>query len=143
MCWRLCHSYKYFGVQRGTECWCGNNENDATHHPKVDDKECNVPCRSYAGTPEDPPWGSVSWGSGAPPPAQLYPQPGPKEKHIMRTDIGKCGGMWRNSVYRNVPKNGEKVIFVADTGNHRVRAIRQAREVRGETGLWRNWRWYA
>ena len=27
MCWRLCHAYKYFGVQRGTECWCGNNEN--------------------------------------------------------------------------------------------------------------------
>merc|ERR1719163_716262 len=35
----------------------------------------------------------------------------------------------------NVPKTGEKIIFVADTGNHRVRAIRQARKVRGDAGF--------
>merc|ERR1712136_113936 len=41
--------YKYFGVQYGNNCWCGNsyNRNPVTH-ARVPDSECNMPCSGNA-----------------------------------------------------------------------------------------------
>ena len=121
MCWRLCWNYAWFAVQRGTECHCGASEPAAALF--APDEECHTACGSYAGTPEDPPWGSRSWGPGAAPPASKYTTipDGPTQ---LRTDRGKCGGMQRASLYRNRNHAGELYLFVADTGNHRIRVIK-------------------
>jgi hypothetical protein len=127
MCWHHCWEYKYFGVQRGTECWCGNSYGK---HGETDLHKCDTQCGSYAGTPEDPPWGSQAWGPEAPPAADNYLPPGQDSFHgggtnqWLRTDRGKCGGHTINSVYENRKGAKELQIFVADTGNHRVRLIR-------------------
>jgi len=42
--------FKYFGVQNGQDCWCGNSyNNNKVLHAKVPDNECNTPC---TGNPE-------------------------------------------------------------------------------------------
>eukprot|EP00935_MAST-01C_sp_MAST-1C-sp1_P002723 g2723.t1 len=130
MCWRHCWEYKYFGVQRGTECWCGNSYGK---HGEADLHKCDTPCGSYAGTPEDPPWGSQAWGDEAPPAADNYLPPGQDSFHgggtnqWLRTDRGKCGGHTISSVYENRKGAKELQIFVADTGNHRIRLIRDGK----------------
>jgi hypothetical protein len=119
-CWRKCWNSAYFAVQRGTECWCSDAP---PNPPSVPAATCSEPCNSYAGTPEDPPWGSRAWGPSSVPVAGIYPPPGPLVKWL-RTDQGKCGGHGTSSVYQNKKGTGELVLFVADTGNHRIRMIK-------------------
>jgi len=43
-CGKSCKKYKFFGLQKGGVCWCGNGTKLG---PKLDDKECNLPCEAY------------------------------------------------------------------------------------------------
>uniref|UniRef100_A0A1I8F158 WSC domain-containing protein n=1 Tax=Macrostomum lignano TaxID=282301 RepID=A0A1I8F158_9PLAT len=47
-CWQFCESrgYRYFGLQSGDLCACGNS---VRRLGQVDDAECNVRCRGFAG----------------------------------------------------------------------------------------------
>jgi len=41
--------YRFFGVQNGQDCWCGNSYNtNPDLHAKVPDSECNKPCTGNA-----------------------------------------------------------------------------------------------
>jgi len=41
--------YRFFGVQHGQDCWCGNSYNtNPDLHAKVPDSQCNKPCTGNA-----------------------------------------------------------------------------------------------
>ncbi|TDZ16754.1 WSC domain-containing protein [Colletotrichum orbiculare MAFF 240422] len=49
-CANFCAGYKYFGLEYGSECWCGNELTGGTF--KVADNECNMPCSGGSGGAE-------------------------------------------------------------------------------------------
>ncbi|KAF3933193.1 hypothetical protein ABW20_dc0101196 [Dactylellina cionopaga] len=48
-CATACAAYKYFGVEYGRECWCGNVLNVAPSGGVVPDTDCSTACKGNAG----------------------------------------------------------------------------------------------
>ena len=55
--------YPYFGVEDGSECWCGSKLNSNSQNTKFPEDECRVECNSRSGEICGAPWRINVWSA--------------------------------------------------------------------------------